>query len=60
MGFNSVGSPWANETLERNPVVPAYASAANPQFKGPTLWVDDITYSTPSQQSPPSRGGHVA
>ena len=33
MGFNSVRLPWANETLEHNPVVPAYAVAANPQLK---------------------------
>lgn len=34
MGFNSVRLPWANETLERNPVVPDYAVSANPQFRG--------------------------
>ena len=34
LGVNSVRLPWANETLERNPVVPGYAVAANPQFKG--------------------------
>jgi endoglucanase len=34
IGVNSVRLPWANETLERNPVVPDYAVAANPQFKG--------------------------
>jgi endoglucanase len=33
MGFNSVRLPWANETLERNPSVPEYAVAANPQLK---------------------------
>ncbi len=33
-GVNSVRLPWANETLERNPVVPDYAVAANPRFKG--------------------------
>ncbi|HEY1576908.1 MAG TPA: cellulase family glycosylhydrolase [Terracidiphilus sp.] len=34
IGVNSVRLPWANETLEHNPVPPAYAIAANPQFKG--------------------------
>jgi endoglucanase len=34
LGVNSVRLPWANETLERNPPVPDYAVAANPQFKG--------------------------
>lgn len=34
MGFNSVRLLWANETLERNPVVPDYAVRANPQFRG--------------------------
>jgi endoglucanase len=34
IGVNSVRLPWANETLEHNPVVPDYAVAANPQFKG--------------------------
>jgi len=34
IGVNSVRLPWANETLERNPVAPDYAVAANPQFKG--------------------------
>ncbi len=34
IGVNSVRLPWANETVERNPVVPAYAVAANPQFRG--------------------------
>jgi endoglucanase len=34
LGVNSVRLPWANETLERNPLVPDYAVAANPQFKG--------------------------
>ena len=34
IGVNSVRLPWANETLERNPMVPDYAVAANPQFKG--------------------------
>jgi endoglucanase len=34
IGVNSVRLPWANETLERNPPVPGYAVAANPQFKG--------------------------
>ncbi len=34
LGVNSVRMPWANETLERNPVVPDYAVKANPQFRG--------------------------
>lgn len=34
IGVNSVRIPWANETLERNPLAPDYAVAANPQFKG--------------------------
>jgi len=34
IGVNSVRLPWANETLERNPIVPDYAVKANPQFKG--------------------------
>ena len=34
IGVNSVRLPWANETLEKNPLVPDYAVAANPQFKG--------------------------
>jgi len=34
IGVNSVRLPWANETLEQNPVPPAYAISANPQFKG--------------------------
>jgi endoglucanase len=34
IGVNSVRLPWANETLEKNPLVPEYAVAANPQFKG--------------------------
>src|ERR1700747_998988 len=33
LGVNSVRLPWANETLERNPVVVDYAVKANPQFK---------------------------
>jgi endoglucanase len=33
-GVNSVRLPWANETLEGNPLVPDYAVNANPQFKG--------------------------
>jgi endoglucanase len=33
-GVNSIRLPWANETLEHNPIVPDYAIAANPQFKG--------------------------
>lgn len=34
LGMNSVRLPWANETFEKNPVVPDYAVKANPQFKG--------------------------
>ncbi len=34
IGVNSVRLPWANETLEHDPVAPDYAVAANPQFKG--------------------------
>ena len=34
LGVNSVRLPWANETLEHNPVVRDYAVKANPQFKG--------------------------
>jgi endoglucanase len=34
IGVNSVRLPWANETLEQDPVVPDCAVAANPQFKG--------------------------
>ena len=34
IGVNSVRLPWANETLEHDPLVPDYAVAANPQFKG--------------------------
>jgi endoglucanase len=34
MGFNSVRLPWANETLETNPLVADYAVKANPQFRG--------------------------
>ena len=34
LGVNSVRLPWANETLESNPLVPDYAVKANPQFKG--------------------------
>ena len=34
LGVNSVRLPWANETLEHNPVVPDYAVKDNPQFKG--------------------------
>lgn len=34
MGFNSVRLLWANETFERNPVVPDYAVRANPEFRG--------------------------
>jgi endoglucanase len=34
IGVNSVRLPWANETLEHDPLPPPYAIAANPQFKG--------------------------
>ena len=34
LGVNSVRLPWANETIERNPVVPGYAVKANPRFSG--------------------------
>jgi endoglucanase len=34
IGVNSVRLPWANETLEHDPVVADYAVAANPQFRG--------------------------
>jgi len=34
LGVNSVRLPWANETLEGNPLAPDYAVKANPQFKG--------------------------
>ena len=34
IGLNSIRLPWANETLEHDPIVPDYAVAANPQFKG--------------------------
>ena len=34
IGVNSVRLPWANETLEHNPLIPEYAVKANPQFKG--------------------------
>ena len=34
IGVNSVRLPWANETFEKNPVVPDYAVKANAKFKG--------------------------
>ena len=34
LGVNFVRLPWANETFEKNPVVPDYAVKANPQFRG--------------------------
>jgi endoglucanase len=34
IGVNSVRLPWANETLEHDPIVSDYAVKANPQFKG--------------------------
>jgi len=34
IGVNSVRLPWANETLEHDPLVSDYAVAANPQLKG--------------------------
>ena len=44
MGFNSVRIPWSNELVETNPIVPAYAVAANPSLKGKhALEVLDLT-----------------
>jgi len=34
LGVNSVRLPWANETVERDPIVPDYAVKANSLFKG--------------------------
>ena len=34
IGVNSVRLPWANETVEHNPLIPEYAVNANPQFRG--------------------------
>ncbi len=34
IGVNSVRLPWANETIEHNPVVSDYAVKANPRFRG--------------------------
>jgi endoglucanase len=34
IGANSVRLPWANETVEHNPVVPDYAVTANPGLRG--------------------------
>jgi endoglucanase len=34
IGVNSVRLPWANETFEKNPIVPDYAVKANPKFRG--------------------------
>jgi endoglucanase len=34
IGANSVRLPWANETVETNPLVQDYAIKANPQFRG--------------------------
>jgi endoglucanase len=34
LGVNSVRLPWANETIEKNPVAPDYSVKANPQFRG--------------------------
>ncbi len=34
IGVNSVRLPWANETLERNPVVADYVVRANPRLRG--------------------------
>jgi len=34
LGVNSVRLPWANETIEKDPIVPDYAVKANPQFRG--------------------------
>jgi len=34
LGLNSIRLPWANETSEKNPIVPDYAVKSNPQFRG--------------------------
>ena len=34
LGVNCVRLPWANETFEKNPVVPDSGVKANPQFRG--------------------------
>ena len=34
LGFNSVRLPWSNELVEKNPVVPESAVAANPALRG--------------------------
>jgi endoglucanase len=34
IGVNSVRLPWANETLEHDPLVPDYAVKANPSLRG--------------------------
>ena len=34
IGVNSVRLPWANETIEHDPIPPTYAIQANPQLKG--------------------------
>jgi endoglucanase len=34
IGVNSVRLPWANETLDKDPLVPDYAVKANTKFKG--------------------------
>ena len=34
LGLNSLRLPWANETLEKDPIVSDYAVKANPQFRG--------------------------
>jgi endoglucanase len=34
IGVNSVRLPWANETVEHNPLLPDYAVKANPRFRG--------------------------
>ena len=34
LGLNSVRLPWANETVEKDPIVPDSAVKANPQFRG--------------------------
>ena len=33
LGLNSIRLPFANETIEKNPIVPDYAVKANPQFR---------------------------
>jgi endoglucanase len=47
MGFNSVRLPWANQTIEDNPVVPGFALTANPQLQGKhALEIMDVVIQT--------------